>query len=187
MNLFAEDVSSGEDWVVTYIPRESNERNKGIDLFVQKKHSLFNHMFSYSLSSNEEKTDGIFDNNWHPGYNDRTHRLKLTEMVGWKNWTLTGSWQVASGLPVFRFVQDTASEEFARSESFAQLDLALMKTFYKSFYSFSAGVSMLNVFDRKNIVEVNYLRFSSDTGSMTVRSDISALGFTPVFFINLKF
>jgi ferric enterobactin receptor len=56
-----------------------------------------------------------------------------------------------------------------------------------NYFSFSAGASLLNVFNRSNIVEVNYLRFSSDSGSMTVRSDISALGTTPVFFVNVKF
>jgi hypothetical protein len=46
---------------------------------------------------------------------------------------------------------------------------------------------MLNVLNRENVVEVNYLRFSSELGSLTVRSDISALGFTPVFFMNVRF
>ncbi|WP_372934334.1 TonB-dependent receptor [Mariniphaga sediminis] len=187
VNLFAEEVGLGEKISVTYNPHESRERNKGIDLFVQKKHFLFNHMLSYSIATAEEQTSGFFGNKWYPGYNDRTHRLKLTEMIRWKNWTLTGSWQVASGLPVVQYTRDSTTDEFARSDPFAQLDLALIKTFTGNFYSFSAGVSMLNVFDRKNIVEVNYLRFSSDAGSMTVRSDISALGFTPVFFINAKF
>ncbi|MGM0621718.1 MAG: TonB-dependent receptor [Bacteroidota bacterium] len=187
VNLFAEDVTRGQTQTVVYNPHESNERNKGIDVFIQKKHFLFNHMLSYSFSKAEEQTVGVFSNNWFPGFNDRTHRFKLTEMVNWKNWTLTGSWQLASGLPVSQYAQNTTDEEFFRSSNFAQLDLALVKSFKTSFSSFSAGVSLLNVFNRQNIVEVNYLRFSSDSGSMTVRSDISALGFTPVLFLNIKF
>jgi hypothetical protein len=37
--------------------------------------------------------EGILNDEWFAGYNDRRHRLKLTEMVNWKGWSLTGSWQ----------------------------------------------------------------------------------------------
>jgi ferric enterobactin receptor len=187
MNLFAESSGPANNGTVIYLTRESNERNQGIDLFIQKKHFLFNHMLSYSLSSSEEQINGYFGDNWFPGYNDRTHRLKLTEMVGWRNWTLTGSWQIAGGLPVFQYIPDLDVEKFARSDNFSQVNVALVKSVKANFFAFSAGMSLLNVFDRRNIVEVNYLRFSSDLGSMTVRSDISALGFTPVFFMNIRF
>lgn len=187
LHFFAETISSGNEETANYIPRESREKNRGIDFFIQKKHFLFNHMLSYSYSVAEEQTDGFFDNDWYPGLNDRTHRLKFTEMLTWRNWTLTGSCHLATGLPVFQLTQDAGQVEFMRSEPFAQTDLALVKSFKAKFYSASAGVSLLNVFDRSNIVEVNYLRFSSDSGSLTVRSDISALGFTPVFFMNFRF
>jgi ferric enterobactin receptor len=187
MNLFAENISPDDNGTVTYMARKSNERNRGIDLFIQKRHYLFNHMLSYSLSSSEEQIKGYFGDDWFPGYNDRTHRLKLTEMVGWRKWTLTGSWQIAGGLPVFQYIPDLDVEEFTRSDNFSQVNVALVKTVTADFFTFSAGMSLLNVFNRKNIVEVNYLRFSSDLGSMTVRSDISALGFTPVFFMNIRF
>jgi ferric enterobactin receptor len=187
LHFFAETIVSDNGETVNYIPRESREKNRGIDFFIQKKHFLFNHMLSYSYSVAEEQTDGFFDNDWYPGFNDRTHRLKFTEMLTWRNWTLTGSCHLATGLPVFQLTQDAGQVEFLRSEPFAQTDLALVKSFKAKFYSASAGVSLLNVFDRSNIVEVNYLRFSSDSGSLTVRSDISALGFTPVFFMNFRF
>jgi len=187
INLFGREVTNGQLKTVMYEPRESKERTRGVDIFIQKKHSLFNHMLAYSLSATEEQIDGLFDNAWFPGYNDRTHRLKLTEMVTWRNWTLTSSWQLAGGLPVLQLTAATSAEEFARSEPFSQWDVALMKSFRGKFYTLSGGVSLLNIFDRKNIVEVNYLRFASDSGSMSVRSDISALGFTPVFFLNVKF
>lgn len=187
MNLFADQLNPSGEQIVTYSPHESRERNRGIDLFIQKKHFLFNHMLSYSLSSSEEKTDGFFGSSWFTGYNDRTHHLKLTEMIAWKNWTLTGSWQVASGLPVYQLSRENTFGSFDRSARFEQLDLALVKKLRMKYYTLNAGISLLNVFDRKNIVEVNYLRFSSDSGSMTVRSDISALGITPVFFLSVKF
>ncbi|MFW6246333.1 MAG: TonB-dependent receptor domain-containing protein, partial [Tangfeifania sp.] len=187
VNLFAEEVSSGNRLSVAYFPYEMDEKNRGLDLFVQKKQRHFNHMISYSLSSFEVKTEGFLDNKWFPDYNDRPHRLKITEMVNWRNWTLTGSWQVASGLPVLRFQVSEGTEDFQRTGYFSQLDFALSKKVVLSRFVLNAGVSMLNVLNRENVVEVNYLRFSSELGSMTVRSDISALGFTPVFFMNVRF
>lgn len=187
VNLFAEEVSSGNRTSVAYFPYETKEKNRGLDLFIQKKQWHFNHMISYSLSSFEVKTDGFFENEWFPDYNDRPHRLKITEMFNWRNWTLTGSWQIASGLPVLRYQATNGKEDFQRSGHFSQLDFAVSKTVVLSRFVLNAGVSMLNVLNRENVVEVNYLRFSSELGSLTVRSDISALGFTPVFFMNVRF
>jgi ferric enterobactin receptor len=187
LNLFAENYQQGENQIISYNFRESYERNKGIDFFIQKKHFIFNHMAGYSLSAVEEQMDGFFGNKWFYGYNDRTHRLKLTEMVSWKRWTFTATWNLASGLPVYRYIPNQDDENFLRSGNFSQVNAALVKSFSSNYFSLSAGASLLNIFNRANIVEVNYLRFSSDTGSMTVRSDISALGTTPVFFMNIKF
>lgn len=187
VNLFAEEVRRGNDLTVAYLPHETEEKNQGLDLFIQKKQRHFNHMISYSLSSSEVKTEGILGGDWFPDYNDRLHRIKITEMVNWRNWTLTGSWQLASGLPALRLQPSNGEEGFQRSDYFSQLDFALSKKVVLSRFVLNGGVSLLNVFNRENVVEVNYLRFSSESGSMTVRSDISALGFTPVFFMNVRF
>ena len=186
MNLFAEPLDTGDEKMVVYVPRESKERNRGVDLFIQKKHGIYNHMVGYSLSKTEEQIEGVLNENWIPGYNDRLHRLKLTEMVTWKNWALTGSWHFASGLPVFNVTSENSLQSNTRTDYFSQLDFALVKKFQTTHFSVNAGVSLLNVIDRKNVVEVDFLRFTSDTESLTVRSDISALAFTPVFFVNFK-
>jgi len=186
MNLFAEPTNIEGKQIVVYVPHKSKERNKGVDLFIQKKHGMFNHMLGYSLSKTEEQIEGVLNNKWIPGYNDRLHRLKLTEMVTWKNWTITGSWQFASGLPVTDVTSENSLQNNIRTNHFSQLDFALAKEIKIAHISINAGVSLLNIADRKNIVEVNFLRFTSDTESLTVRSDISALGFTPVFFVNFK-
>jgi ferric enterobactin receptor len=187
VNLFAGDPVNSNAPVVSYFPRESKERSSGLDVFVQKKHFNFNHMIGYSYSKTEEQITGVLSGRWFPGLNDRTHRLKITEMVRWRKWSFTGSWQMASGLPVVRFSEIVGEQDFERSESFSQLDFSIVKKFNASHFSFQAGTSLLNVLNRPNVIEVNYLRFVSDLGAMTVRSDISALSFTPVFFMNVKF
>ncbi len=187
IHLFAEEAGSGNHQSIAYAPYETEERHQGFDLFIQKKQRYFNHMVSYSLSSSELRTPKLMDNQWFSDYNERPHRVKLTEMVYWKQWTLTGSLQLASGLPLYRYSTGNEPESLQRTPSFTQVDLALTREIVMSRFRFEAGLSMLNLLNRSNVVEVNYLRFASELGSMTVRSDISALGFTPLFFVNARF
>lgn len=188
ISLFAEPVSmDGTNQTIEYFPRKGNERSKGVDLFVQKKQGIFNHMVGFSLAKTEEQIDGVLNGNWFPGYNDRLHRLKVIEMITWKNWQLTGSWHFGSGLPVINLTENNTLRDMERSDVFSQLDFSLAKKIATSHVLVNAGVSLLNVLNRKNVVEVDYLRFTSDNGSISVRSDISSLSFTPVFFVDVKF
>ena len=184
---FAEPVNAGNEWVISYFQVETAERSLGVDIFLQKRHHIFNHMLGYSVSKTEEMIDGVLNKNWFPAYNDRTHRLKFTEMLNWKNWSLTGSWQFATGLPVIDLNESNDILNPERTPYFGQLDFALTKKIILSNFTINGGASLLNVLDRKNVVEVNYLRFASDREALTMRSDISALAFTPVFFVNIRF
>jgi len=186
INYFAGYTGVPEQNYIEYIHRKSSERVRGIDLFIQKEHFFFNHMAGYSLSASEEKIEDVLGGKWFPGYNDRLHRLKLSEMISWKGWHLTCSWHFASGLPVLQLTGGEQTADFDRSEYLSRFDMAIVRDFRTKHFIVNAGASLLNVFDRENIIEVDYLRFASNSGSMTVRSDISALGFTPVFFLNLK-
>lgn len=178
--------NSAENAEINYKRVKSEQLFKGIDLFIQKKHGYFNHMLAYSLSKTEEKVENVMQNNWFPGFNDRLHRIKFTEIFSWKDWSITGSWNYASGLPIVNVVDEIQNEQIERTSHFSKLDFTLLKEFHFKHFSASTGVSLLNILNRKNIVEVDYLRFASETGSLTVRSDVSALSFTPIAFVNLK-
>ncbi|HKI89018.1 MAG TPA: TonB-dependent receptor, partial [Draconibacterium sp.] len=187
ISLFAEPVSDGKSQTIVYSPKKGNTRSKGIDIFMQKKQGIFNHMIGYSLAKTEEQIEGVLNDDWFPENNDRLHRLKVTEMISWKNWYLTGSWNYGSGLPVVNLTENNDLRNVERSDVFSQLDFSLAKKIIIPHILFNAGVSFLNVLNRSNIVEVDYLRFTSNTGTISVRSDISALSFTPVFFFDVKF
>lgn len=187
ISLFAKLVSQANNQTIVYSPKKGKENMKGLDLFIQKKQGMFNHMIGYSLAKTREQINGVLNGKWFPGYFDRLHRLKVTEMVSWKRWYLTGSWNFGTGLPVVNLTENNDLSNVQRSGAFAQLDFALAKKIVLPHVLFNAGVSLLNVLNRKNIVEVDYLRFASDAGTISVRSDISALSFTPVFFVDIKF
>jgi len=187
ISLFAESVSNGTTQTIEYSQKKGNERSKGVDLFIQKKQGIFNHMIGYSLAKTEEQIQGVLNGNWFPGYNDRLQRLKVTEMINRKNWYVTGSWHFGSGLPVVNLTENNNLRDVERSNVFSKLDFSLAKKIFTPHVLFNAGVSLLNVLNRKNIVEVDYLRFTSNSGTISVRSDISALSFTPVFFVDMKF
>ena len=186
ISLFAEAISHENNQSIVYSPKEGKEQSKGIDLFIQKRHGMFNHMIGYSLAKTREQIDGVLNREWFPGYNDRLHRLKATEMITWKHWYLTGSWNLGTGLPVVNLTENNDLSNVERSNAFAQLDFSLAKRIVMPHVLINAGVSLLNILNRKNIVEVDYLRFASNTETISVRSDISALSFTPVFFLDIK-
>ena len=158
----------------------------GVDFFLQKKQRYFNHMISYSWSKIRERIIDRYNSEWFPGFSERPHQLKIVEMINWKKWVLTTSWNVASGLPVVDITSAGQMADDRRTELFSQLDVAVVKHLNLPHADINAGVSLLNILNRKNVVEVSYLQFSSTQETLTVRSDVSALGFAPVFFINLK-
>ena len=186
ITLIAEAINNGNFWEVKYFPHLTYERSKGIDLFVQKKSGRFNHMLGYSLSKAEEQIEDVLNNNWFPWNNDRTHQFKLNEMYELKNWSFTGSWHVGTGLPIINLSEDMTVKSIERTDYFSQIDFAVVRKFNTRHFTADAGISLLNILNRTNIVEVDYLRFSSESASISVRSDISALGFTPLFFVNVK-
>ena len=187
INLFAEKVATVNQNIIQYFSEKSNEFGKGIDIMIEKRQGILNHIVGYSLSNSEEQMVGYFNNKRFPTANDRLHRFKINEMLSIKNWTISGIWNFSTGLPVINLTDINPVGNIIRTSNFSQLDFSVAKRLSTNHFNLNAGVSLLNVLDRKNIVEVDYLRFSSETGSLSVRSDVSTLSFTPVFFISLKF
>lgn len=185
-NHLAVKTPTGVDYVYYYFEKESREKIRGLDFFAEKKQEYFHHILSFSYSNSYEKLESIYEGKWFPSNNHRTTDLKLTEIVTWKNWSMTGMWHLGSGLPVLNYA-NPENILVDKTSYFSQLDFGLVRKFTaRHFYSI-IGLSVLNVFDRKNIIEVDFLRFSSKTGSLSLRSDVSSLGLTPLFYASFKF
>ena len=186
LNLFAE-TSGGKEKTIRYVPRNGEAESFGLDALAHYKHGIFTHMLAYSLSRSKERFEVFNGGEAYPSFDDQRHRLRWTEMIRYKSWLVSTNLTYRSGSP-FLMTQDESggSEDFGRLPFFAQADFSLMKRWNYKFFTLSSGVSLLNVLNRENVLEVDYFNISDEAGSYAVRTDVTAMKFTPVFFVNIK-
>lgn len=186
VNLYTQ-MSGKKEKYIEYVPREGESENYGVDLMLHYKHGLFTHMLAYSLSKSYEQFDEFNNGEQYPAFDDQLHRLRWTEMARYKSWIASTNLTYHTGSPYLISQADGSStQEFGRLSYFMQADFSLIKRFNYKFFTLSTGVSLLNLTNRNNVLEVDYFNISDNTGSYSIRTDITAMKFTPVFFINMK-
>ena len=183
LNLYAE-VSGSKEKIVEYTAHEGESEHLGLDILVHYKHGAFTHMLTWSLSKSNEKFDHFNNGMTYPAFDDQRQRIRWTEMVRYKSWILATNLNCNSGSPYL--VADNGPLRFERLPWFILADFSLMKSFKSKSFTLSSGISLLNFFNRKNVLEVDYFNISDETGSYSFRTDIRAMKFTPVFFINIR-
>jgi len=172
---------------VVYEPVLASGLQRGLDLFLQYRHGIFHHLLSYSLSESLEKVPGFNLDQFYPAYNDQRHVIRLTEMVNFNSWSISGNWFFATGGPVEAAGSKRDLYLFDRLPNFSQLDLSVVKQFRTKLFVAEVGATLLNIFNRENVLTSDYFRLTGDNTDLSVKSEITALSFTPVFFINVKY
>lgn len=186
INLYAEQTGTAEK-SIEYVQREGESLNYGIDLMLQYKHDKFTHILSGSVSRSNEQFEVFNNGESYPSFDDQRVKLRWTEMAKWKGWSFASSVYFHSGSPYLASTEDGAIPGFNRLPGFFQADFSAIKRIDFKFVQLSAGVSLLNWTNRQNVLEVDYFNVSDSTGSYSVRTDITAVRFTPVFFLSLLF
>jgi len=171
---------------IQYSSLPGEELNLGMDLFLQLRQKHWNHVAAYSLARSQEKMEEFNQGEWFPSFNDHRHQLRLTEVFTYRGWTAAASWTYRSGQP--RLVAGSSSEApaFERLSDFSQIDLSVLRKFRFNHWAVNGGVTLLNLTNRLNVVEVDYLNIATDLNTFSVRSNVSALSFTPVFFLSVQ-
>ncbi len=172
---------------VVYEPVLASGLQRGVDLFMQYRHGIFHHLLSYSLSESLEKVPGFNLDQFYPSSNDQRHVIRMTEMVNFRSWSISGNWYFATGGPVEAVGSNREQFLFDRLPYFSQLDLSVVKQFKSKLFVAEVGATLLNLFNRENVLTSDYFRLTGDNTDLSVKSEITALSFTPVFFINLKY
>jgi ferric enterobactin receptor len=187
VNLFANSYTKLGEQRIRYIAREGEERNQGIDVFINYRTREWNHFLSYSLSSSEERYYGINRGYYFPSFDNEKHRLKINEIYNYRSWFFSASWNYGSGLPWLKPTNNWSSVNYERVDYFSQTDFSVVRQIRFQKYLLNAGISFLNIFNRRNTLEVNSIKFIGTDGALNVRSDLAAISFTPVFFLNIKY
>lgn len=185
LNLYAE-TSGGKDKTIRYVQRSGEAENYGLDALVHYKQGIFSHMLAYSLSKSTERFEVFNNGEAYPSFNDQRHRLRWTEMARYKSWIVSINLTYHTGSHFLITDEPGSSQEFGRLPFFAQADFSIIKRWNYKFLTLSSGISLLNLLNRENVLEVDYFNISDATGSYSVRTDITAMKFTPVFFVNIK-
>jgi ferric enterobactin receptor len=185
--LVGKSVRVNKERYISYSLVDGHEIHRGIDLYGQFRHGLFNHTLAYSLSESNEQFDGLNGGNWFASSTDQRHRIKFTELYTLNGWVAAFNWSFATGAPARIQSDDSGLMDSARLPNYSQVDVSLTKQIVARRFTFEGGISLLNVLNRNNVLGVDYFRLTGSDTDLSVKSEITALSFTPVAFVSIRF
>ena len=172
----------------------------GADLLVRKKWGALDTWISYSHLSTDMNFSALNQRSFK-AYYEQPHVFNITGTVPWKKWKLSAGWHFSSGVPNFSqatfFPSPGPPQEppapgepipsetnDGRFSSQHQLDMAVVYDFSppQKGWKGSFGLSLLNIYDRDNLVEEGEVTFGPNT-SVEARY---AIGFAPNLMITVQ-
>jgi len=157
-------------------------RSMGLDFFVKKDYRGHTAWISYTLSKTEEKFDysnGLFPlsrlNRFRPAPQDQRHELKAAVIFNIKPFNLSANYVFGSGFPLNN---GTILKPVYIEPDYNRMDVAINYRFNIGKVAGETGVSILNLFDSKNIRYSNFEKVPVDQStSLNIYSE--AVPFSP--------
>ena len=123
---------------------------------------------------------------------DRSHELKTVAITRILNWDISAMWVLSSGA-VFTSDEDVyiqsgfqtdinENKNINRLNPIHRLDLSLSKSFHRKYSIIEVGLSVYNVYNKKNISHVRFNQFSENEKN----TNVLMFDFTPTVFIKVK-
>lgn len=185
-----------------------NGRVKGVDFLLKKRWSTYQTWVSYSYSQISYSFDHINEANLFPAPQDRPHTLNIGHLLNVKNWQFSLGWKYATGR-VFTQAEgleiDEDAEDYypvfkeevinkSRLPHYHRLDASILYEINPTQKSWKTalGLSFLNLYNRKNILNRTFEAGSEEIDDETERSFLRALNqpslrFTPNLVVRLEF
>jgi len=186
---------------------------KGVDVLIQKKTGKHTGWLSYSYSKVENSIPLLNNGNPFPAKQDQRNEVKLVNMYTMGRWDLSATWMYGSGKPYsdpsiseslelydsldvsFIATKNINSE---RLPAYHRMDISATYNFKIGSGKAKLGLSIYNVYARKNVKYRRFSKFISEDNIIKpnsvnkeqpsyVASDILLFGFTPNVFFNIKF
>lgn len=141
----------------------------------------------YTWSKNENRYREVFNNQWHPSPQDSRHQIRTALFYKMKNFNFSLSFTCATGLPYLDLAKlnNTRDREklnpydiIQTLPNFYRTDIGLQYNLITSTNTFDIGLSVYNVFNRKNVVQRQYfsqIRLSKQLQN-PLESDVLQLG-----------
>ncbi len=157
-------------------------RSYGIDLFVKKDYKGHSAWISYSLSKTEERFPYFLKDEYQRAPQDQRHELKTAVILNFKPFCFSANYIIGSGFPLNT---GTILNPILFEPDYNRLDIAFILRFHISKVMGETGISLLNVFDSKNIRYSNFEQVPVDqTNSLYVYSE--AVPFSPRVTLKLS-
>ena len=174
----------------------------GMDLLIKKRIHNYRTWFSYSFVNNDFTFNAINNGEKFPGNTDITHNFIWSHTYQWHNFNVSLGWSIRTGIPytkVSGIVDTTNGSEIlfeetngARLPAYHKLDLSSTYTFNfskKDNWKGKFGFSLLNIYNRKNILSRTYEISQSTQNSEDELREINkiSLGLTPNVVFRVEF
>lgn len=182
---------------------------EGLDLFLKYRNKTFSSWISYSVGRSENSFWYRNQNNPYPAVQDQRHELNFTNILKLGKWELSSVFLFGTGQrytpanPEFSLENDSASFydltriNASRLPAYKRLDISVKYSFNLGKLACESGVTFFNILNNRNIKSRKFtVRYVFDeqtdaTGASddleVVALDTELLGFTPNFFLNIRF
>jgi hypothetical protein len=163
----------------------SNGKGKsyGFDFYIKQNYKGHTAWISYTLSKTEELFDHFQEEDYRFAPQDQRHEIKLATLINIDPVYFSTNYVYGSGFPIYE-LQDGALE--TTRTAYSRLDMALIYKFSFKKLNGETGISVLNVFDRENILYNNLERIPTEQ-SNTIRLYEESVPFTPSIYLKIAF
>jgi len=171
--------------------------SKGIEFLLQKKFGKYTGWVGYTLGQVEYNFPDIKDEPY-PALHDQRHEFKIVNSYEINRWTFAGTWIYASGKPYTEpagIEEVTINDRFtlyqvipgekneAKLPSYHRLDLSVTYDLQLGNTNSTAGLTLFNVYNRKNVW---YKEYETLEGEL-IENNILYMSFTVNVFFSIKF
>ena len=161
----------------------------GVELFLQKNIGDFTGWAGYTFSEVIYDFPTVSDEKYFADQ-DTTHEFKTVLMYQWKNWDFASTFIYATGRPftkVLGVAEDTFPTTYQvgkkndeRYDDYHRLDVSATYNFQLLGSEGKAGLSLFNIYDRKNEW---YAEYNVVEGEI-LETEVNYRGFTPSLFVS---
>lgn len=151
--------------------------SKGLDFLLSKTFEKLNFWISYTYSKTTEHFDYFESDEFQRAMHDQRHELKTALVWRYRKWYFSTNYVYGSGFP--QFIEDMESDDYNR------WDIAINRSINYKKLKMSAGFSILNLLNHRNIKYDNFYRLEDEEGVVNVHAE--PVPFTPTLYFNIAF
>jgi hypothetical protein len=164
---------------------------RGAEILVQRGAPGWRIWTSYNWQQAENRYDRINGRQYFPTSADIMHDFSIAAFKKWNGFSFAAGWNLRSGRPYSTLENDGIAYNQGRLASYHRLNMSAAYEMDTKHCKVRFGVSLLNVYNRRPVINTEYRRRSFDLEDFFAgtyqRFDYEALGFTPNAFVRIYF